>query len=454
MLMPDIFIIHCKEDRYIADEIDSVLRSAGYYAQCDEKYGLFRGLFRSDYIETISKAFDSAKAYIVIISPKSVKSRQVYRELVRAIENEKVVFALLLGLKYEEVQERRPKWRQALGATFSTNISNVNVFAIIHRMDAILRQKGIRPMRDNGPVCLALPDQQVWVEPWAKKAVKEKSRVESGGPEVPGGRVDLVHFSVTSPTVVQPSYSFVVGIYAHLKKQINEVIQMAQKTLPEGELRITTQGPLKVERGTRLTVRLKLEDFTIEPAEATILWEGEIGNATFGVNVPRDARRGRRVGIATIHTNGFQVATIFFELHVGKKSSGVKQIKARVKQHRTAFASYASYDRSEVMKRIQGMQKAAPELDIFVDVDSLRSGQEWWKEMKKIIPTRDVFYLFWSANASKSTWVEKEWRCALKKRGLHFIDPCPLVSPKEVPPPRELEKLHFEDRWRAYGERE
>jgi hypothetical protein len=97
-----------------------------------------------------------------------------------------------------------------------------------------------------------------------------------------------------------------------------------------------------------------------------------------------------------------------------------------------------------------GLQKGLPYLDIFVDVDSLRSGKKWSQEIRKVIPSRDVFYLFWSANASKSHWVEEEWRCALSRRGLNFIDPCPLVSPKEVPPPAELEKLHFYDRWLAY----
>ena len=275
---------------------------------------------------------------------------------------------------------------------------------------------------------------------------------QGGSPEVPGGRVDLVHFSVTSPSTVQPSYSFRVGIWAHLEKQRREVIQRAMEAAKEEEISITTQGPMKVEHGTVLTVRLKLEEFIVEPSEATILWEGEIGNTTFGVRVPKDAKKGRRVGIATIHQDGFQVAIIFFELDVGRKSTAVGQIKARVKHHRTAFASYASPDRGEVMKRIQGMQKASPELDIFVDVDSLRSGQYWEWEIRKIIRSRDVFYLFWSASASKSYWVDQEWRYALEKRGLHFIDPCPLVSPKEVPPPKELESLHFNDRWIFYEE--
>jgi hypothetical protein len=91
------------------------------------------------------------------------------------------------------------------------------------------------------------------------------------------------------------------------------------------------------------------------------------------------------------------------------------------------------------------MQKILPKLEVFIDVISLRSGQKWEQELWKVIPTYDVFYLFWSANARRSDWVDKEWRCALKTRNLDYIDPIPLVSPEEAPPPPELASKHFND---------
>jgi hypothetical protein len=96
------------------------------------------------------------------------------------------------------------------------------------------------------------------------------------------------------------------------------------------------------------------------------------------------------------------------------------------------------------------MRKAAPNLEVFIDVASLRSGQRWEAELRRVVPTRDVFYLFWSREASQSEWVEREWRLALEQRGLAYIDPVPLVSPAEVPPPRELVELHFNDWMLAY----
>jgi hypothetical protein len=252
---------------------------------------------------------------------------------------------------------------------------------------------------------------------------------------------------------VLPGSSFVINVWAHLERQRKAVIQRAQEAIEGGEIRITSKGPVQVARGTILSVRLKLEELIVENPEDTILWDGDIGNAPFSVMVPKDAKKGPRRGLATIHIEGLQIARIYFDIHVGRKPlryvgrkvPSVDRIPTREERHRRAFASYASADRDEVLPRIQGIQKGAPGLEVFVDVLSLRSGQYWEQKLWKVIPRHDVFYLFWSDNAKKSELVEKEWRCALKTRGLDFIDPVPLVPPDEVPPPPELASKHFND---------
>ena len=83
---------------------------------------------------------------------------------------------------------------------------------------------------------------------------------------------------------------------------------------------------------------------------------------------------------------------------------------------------------------------------------NLRSGERYEARLLEEIAARDVFFLFWSKAASASQWVDKEWRFALEKRGLDFIDPIPLVAPEQVPPPRELaDNLHFSDWTLAYA---
>lgn len=91
------------------------------------------------------------------------------------------------------------------------------------------------------------------------------------------------------------------------------------------------------------------------------------------------------------------------------------------------------------------MKKVAPDLEIFFDVISLRSGKNWQKELKKEVVDKDIFYLFWSRHAAKSIWVEREWKLALNNRGLNYIDPVPLEDVRDAPPPEELKSLHFHD---------
>jgi hypothetical protein len=214
---------------------------------------------------------------------------------------------------------------------------------------------------------------------------------------------------------------------------------------------VQTKGPVQVARGTVLSVRLRIEGLTIDECEDIILWEGEVGNATFPVRVPKEAQHGPRQGVAAVYANGLRIARIDFVFHVASRLADAQSLSVSESRHQTAFASYASKDREEVAARIQGIQKGAPGIDIFWDRHSLRSGQQWEATIRQEIPARDVFYLFWSLAASRSPWVDKEWHCALETRGIDYIDPVPLVPPEDVPPPPELGgALHFNDWILAY----
>lgn len=112
----------------------------------------------------------------------------------------------------------------------------------------------------------------------------------------------------------------------------------------------------------------------------------------------------------------------------------------------SAFISYASQDRNRVAAIIQGMKKARPDLDVFFDVDSLRSGDDWELALREEIERRDVLFLCWSHFARESKWVNEEWRYAFEKKGIDGIEPVPIESPDVCPPPEELRKKHFNDK--------
>jgi hypothetical protein len=241
--------------------------------------------------------------------------------------------------------------------------------------------------------------------------------------------------------------SYPLDVWAHLDQQRQEVLEKARQQAAGADFHIHTEGPYKVARGTSLTVRVRVQGLRIKPAQKTILWDGEIGNASFVLTVPPDSAGGSRAGTATVYANGLKIASLSFVLQVAPQSFAVPTQERRI---RTAFASYASDDRDKVLARIQGIQKGAPDMDVFIDVARLRSGDNWQLRLRDEIIRRDVLYLFWSEAAKSSRWVTWEWKCALQERGIEFIDPIPLVSPKSVPPPPELAAIHFDEWVLAY----
>lgn len=269
--------------------------------------------------------------------------------------------------------------------------------------------------------------------------------------EMPAVVSDRVQLSVTAPPSVAPGTVFVLDVWTHLAEHRAEVLRRARSALRSKKIYIKEQGPLKIARGTVLGVSLRLEELVVEEPESTILWEGEVGSASFPVRVPADAKRGEKPGRVVVHVDGLELAKLHFTLLVGETSVAPEPLGIGLPAHRTAFASYASADRDAVLHVLQGILKAAPSLEVFLDVASLRSGERWRERLFEEIPRRDVFYLFWSEPASRSEWVEREWRCALETRGIGFIDPVPLVSPEVVPPPKELaDELHFGEWLLAY----
>ena len=266
--------------------------------------------------------------------------------------------------------------------------------------------------------------------------------------------VDKVHFTVTAPAILRPAHAALVTLWGHLESQRAEVMARARQQREADPLGMMSgsKGPVQIARGTVLTVRLEVTGARIEDPEDSILWEGEMGCANFILTAPANSEGQELSARALIYLGGVQIAKVQFVLQVGvaPPDSAVPTTETRV---RKAFASYSSADRDEVLGRLQGIRKAAPYLDIFFDVLTLRSGQNWEAELERIIPASDIFYLFWSLNARNSSWVEREWRTALRTGKPNFIDPVPLQPPDEAPPPPELASLHFNDWMLAFQRR-
>jgi len=275
---------------------------------------------------------------------------------------------------------------------------------------------------------------------------------------LPFRTVDDVSFSVTAPSRVLSGAVYVVELWAHHPDEIERVMKLAKEGSPDIKIQSKSKGPTRLRRGAMISIALEIEDMSMDSPVETIIWRGHLGRATFLVSDPNRASLGPKRGKAKVFVKGLEIARVHFVIEVVESSPAKAQrLQARIRRYKKGFASYASSDRDEVLRCIQGIQKIAPEMEVFLDVLSLRSGQNWQDELWKVIPKNDVFYLFWSVHAAASEWVDKEWRCAFKTRGPEFIDPVPLCPPHEAPPPSELANKHFNDwtlafrrrRWRS-----
>jgi TIR domain len=261
------------------------------------------------------------------------------------------------------------------------------------------------------------------------------------------GELDRVSFSVFVPSVIRPAQRFILDLWAYLSMQAGEVTSLAHELARDRRLGSKVQVP--VARDTVLSVRLDLPSLGIKDPSDTIFWVGTPAYASFIVEVPADVAVGDHAGRIIISASGIPVAKVTFSLPIeppgARGEEAQRELQTKRKQPRSAFASFSGLDRIDVLGRVQGMTKVCQTLDVFVDVLSLRSGQDWEAQIRRQIPARDVFFLFWSLHASRSKEVEKEWRIALEMRGLEFIDPIPLTDPRISPPPEELARLHFND---------
>jgi hypothetical protein len=260
---------------------------------------------------------------------------------------------------------------------------------------------------------------------------------------------ELINFAAFAPRSITPNGTFGLDIWAYLPSQYSSVAKIAREL--GRDVNVGQKAGVPISRGAILTIKVDIPLLSVEDPVDTLVWSDEPANASFIIGVPADIPSGNYPGKAIISVAGLSIAKLVFLISVSTvKASNYVDHSSEVVYHKTAFASYASEDREEVLIRIHGMQKVAPRLNIFLDVLSLRSGENWPEKLKQQVPAQDTFFLFWSHNAARSVWVEREWKLALQTRGLEYIDPVPLEDPERAPPPLELHSLHFSDAYVAY----
>lgn len=266
---------------------------------------------------------------------------------------------------------------------------------------------------------------------FSKAKTKRKKNVDS---------IKDVRFSALAPKDFLKGEYTIVEIAMYEDEYKNLAIQSKTKD----EISEISTGYFQIADRTQVSICLTSPDVEIAENTETLTWCGKYLNFQFAVYLPEDSPKKQLLFNATVYFNNVIATKIKFVA----KCSSLREQKMKVIRDDvlSAFISYASQDRNRVALIIQGMRKSRPDMEIFFDVDALRSGENWEKTLMKEIETRDVLFLCWSQFAKESKWVDTEWRYALSNKGIDSIEPIPLEPPTVCPPPKELESKHFNDR--------
>ena len=254
--------------------------------------------------------------------------------------------------------------------------------------------------------------------------------------------ISKVEFSAIAPKqLIRGDYSIIhVIMYENTSRHIVESL-IKEMGEPAQESR---SGIHIINEGSWIKIVLSSSDITIDENVETGVWQGDHLNFSFTIYLPENFKKRQLLFTASVFINDVIACKLKFIV----KCSTISDQKIAVSRQDvfSAFVSYASQDRNRVAAIIQGMKKARPDLDVFFDVESLRSGDDWEYALYREIDKRDILFLCWSHFARDSKWVNEEWRYAFEKKGIDGIEPVPIESPDVCPPPEELKKKHFNDK--------
>jgi hypothetical protein len=260
-----------------------------------------------------------------------------------------------------------------------------------------------------------------------------------------------VDAAVFCPARVARDSVFLVQVFLYPPPAEAVVRADAQQRDPTGAKLGSYSLPIDVPRGTRIDVHLEMPKLAVEEADATLIWRGVPSAVQFEVNVPNVIEVPNAIGRVRFAVVGMPAGTLRFQVALtepGSTPEAAEFHEVRAARYRRAFASYASQDRLEVLRRIQAFKISG--MSVFQDILDLEPGDRWEKALYREIDRCDVFLLFWSKAAAASEWVSKEIDYALARQGDNAenppeIQPVPIEGPPIVPPPARLVGLHFND---------
>ena len=466
--MTKVYLCFCLQDKEAAEKIRKILTAYGCMVAGSADF-----MNEPDF-ETITQSIRSADCFFILLSTASVSDTRVGKELSLAVYNNVRPISLIL----DDVQ-LPPDFEYFLGIAQRIVCDDIDGKPFEYRLLRALpdlvdprtssgyapAEKGgsshSRPPQPSYPSVPSYSQPLPCPPPQASPARKRgglfsmfsrKSRQKEIAPPVvaprtsyaatpPVPEADKAQFSALAPERFTPGEYAMIDILMY-EPAFEGVVKRLKKEAAS-PVKETRSGVVRVSKASSVKVVLSSSDVKIDDGVQTQEWQGDYLRFSYAV-LPPESCGPQILFNADVYINDVIATKLKFIVKLRSEERQRPDISRR--DITSAFVSYASQDRRRVAAIIQGMKKARPELDIFFDIESLHSGDNWENALRREIDKRDVLFLCWSVNAERSEWVDYEWRYALAHKGIENIEPIPLEPPEVCPPPNELKEKHFNDK--------
>jgi hypothetical protein len=267
--------------------------------------------------------------------------------------------------------------------------------------------------------------------------------------------VDGVDCTVFAPPVATAGSTLLVQVFLHTPGQAVDAAALAAEFDPGSARRGFRGLELPLPYGALVDIELRVSPGTVQaPAIQRLVWRGRAEAVQFEVHTPAAERAGPHsislTGTVIVLRDGVPIGRVGFRIAVERDATLLPPVPHtdRQRRFRQVFASYASPDRTEVLRRVQVLRAAG--IECFQDVLDLEPGERWERELYREIDRADLFLLFWSRAAKHSDWVRREADYALKRQNGDpdaepEIHPVVIEGPPVELPWEELLHLHFFD---------
>lgn len=170
-------------------------------------------------------------------------------------------------------------------------------------------------------------------------------------------------------------------------------------------------------------------------------WNNKCLDFPFYFFIPKKSNKKVIPFTVSIYINDIIATTTTFNI----KLQSDQLVEDKRLDYKSAFISYSSKDVDKAAMIVQGIKQARPDMEIFFDKSSLRSGENWENVILTELDKKDVLFLLWSENAKTSEWVDKEWRHVHQTKGEEYIELIPLETDCAKLLPDELKHKHCND---------